>query len=207
MGCKVQWVHCFQYIFKILTLRYDGSGCTESLNLTKPDVFGIRDQHLTLRPSVLCMGHEVTLVVEPGCWVLQILKPTFGYHSEPVSPTLCSPNLSPWDPAWCKHLLFILPRSFPSRILYLLLVYIWGIYHNVFPNIAFNDINMASLQLIMQQVLSQPITQQPVDPFMQQMAAHTHKNPVMHLLSQLHQVTPNPSTFQCWSLLYYELSI
>ncbi|XP_069695255.1 GRB10-interacting GYF protein 2 isoform X2 [Periplaneta americana] len=47
-------------------------------------------------------------------------------------------------------------------------------------------------QLIMQQMLSQPVPpQQPVDPglspFMQQMAAHTHKNPVMHLLSQLHQ--------------------
>ncbi|PNF41151.1 hypothetical protein B7P43_G03863 [Cryptotermes secundus] len=42
-------------------------------------------------------------------------------------------------------------------------------------------------QLIMQQMLSQPITQQPVDPFMQQMAAHMHKAPVLHLLSQLHQ--------------------
>lgn len=45
-----------------------------------------------------------------------------------------------------------------------------------------------TLQLIMQQMLSQPVTQQPVDPFMQQMAAPTHKNPVMHLLSQLHLV-------------------
>jgi hypothetical protein len=41
----------------------------------------------------------------------------------------------------------------------------------------------------MQQMLSQPITQQPVDPFMQQMAAHTHKNSIIHLLSQLHQVS------------------
>ena len=55
-------------------------------------------------------------------------------------------------------------------------------------------------QLIMQQMLSQPITQQPIEPFLQQMAAPTHKNPVMHLLSQLHQV-------RYWVQTHYSLFV